>query len=751
MAEFTFNCPQCGAPIEADDSIRGQVAECPYCGKGIVVPRSNMQAGIKQESDHKEITTKCPHCGTLYEVVESFLGQEVICEICGKNFVVTDVKPSAFDSGTDMSAQESVEEGAIRKECAKAIVHGKTLATIAKDKTVALWKSGTKGKVIISETILIVIGIVIGMLIPILRSNKSNSMTNIDRDATNQSVSRRGGMASSYRGTMEQGRLADKGEYKVDDYTWSYSISNGNVTIKSVAPKMGSIKIPSKIGKYYVTSISDWAFYGCSGLTSVTIPNSVTNIGDWAFTDCGGLKSLAIPNSVKSIGLVAFRGCTNLMSVTGGKGVMHISYGAFKDCCKLAKNDFIMVGSMLCDYVGSDKNITIPKGVTYIGGGAFEECKNLTSVIIPNSVTHIGDRAFSSCDGLTSITIPSSVTSIGEYAFAYCSGLTRVTLPNELTVIGEFAFDCCRKLTSITIPASVKNIGYGAFSGCSGLTQINVDKDNTAYTSVNGLLLSKDGRTLINGINGNGKVVIPNSVMNISNCAFNDCEGLTSVTIPASVTNIGSHAFFSCKGLTNVTIPEGVTTIGDWAFACCHLKRVEIPDSVASIGDKAFGYCIYLEDLSIPEAFADVIPSVFEKCVGLSELLAMGRRMSSYFGIDMRRVEVLKSGKTPEYYRKEAELGNARAQYYMGMCYFETGNIAEAAKWFSKAATQGHAGAQFELGYCFCYFIVSSEVDNQVMAMKWWRKAAAQGHKQAIFYLKDAIPADIRNGRRIIY
>lgn len=163
---------------------------------------------------------------------------------------------------------------------------------------------------------------------------------------------------------------------------------------------------------------------------------------------------------------------------------------------------------------------------------------------------------------------------------------------------------------------------------------------------------------------------------------------------------------------------------------------MRIPDSVTRIGDKAFGYCVYLKTISLPEAFADAIPSVFEKCVDLSEM------------IDMRKVSVLNSGRSPEYYRRDAERGEPRAQYYLGMCYLEEKNIAQAEKWFLMVAEKGHAGAQFELGYC--YFIDSSEVDNIFKAMQWWRRAAAKGHKGAIFSL-NMIPDDIRNGRRVIY
>ena len=171
-----------------------------------------------------------------------------------------------------------------------------------------------------------------------------------------------------------------------------------------------------------VTSIGSYAFYGCSGLTSVTIPNSVTSIGSSAFYGCSGLTSVTIPNSVTSIGDYAFSGCSGLTSVT------------------------------------------IPNSVTSIGDYAFYGCSGLTSVTIPNSVTSIGNYAFYGCSGLTSVTIPNSVTSIGDYAFSGCSGLTSVTIPNSVTSIGSYAFSGCSGLTSVIIGSGVLSIGSSAFS-----------------------------------------------------------------------------------------------------------------------------------------------------------------------------------------------------------------------------------------------------------------------------------------------
>ena len=248
----------------------------------------------------------------------------------------------------------------------------------------------------------------------------------------------------------------------------------------------GDIEIPRRViydlKTYTVTSIGVRAFMNCSGLTSVTIPNSVTSIGDYAFCGCG-LTSVTIPNSVTSIGDDAFCGC-DLTSVTIPNSVTSIGEYAFCGC--------------------DLTSVTIPNSVASIGEYAFCGC-DLTSVTIPNSVTFIGDKAFScsrleninvdsendnfsSLDGIlynkdvtnliccpeakTSVTIPNSVTSIGASAFYECRSLTSVTIPNSVTSIGNSTFRNCSRLTSVTIPNSVTSIGYNAFYNCESLKVI---------------------------------------------------------------------------------------------------------------------------------------------------------------------------------------------------------------------------------------------------------------------------------------
>ena len=246
-------------------------------------------------------------------------------------------------------------------------------------------------------------------------------------------------------------------------------LSKGNVAEVTKNPNSysGSVTIPESVtyqeATYSVKTIGREAFWRCTNLTSITIPNSVTSIGTYAFRDCTRLTSITIPNSVTSIGDAAFAG-TSLTSITIPNSVTSISSYAF-DGCPLT-------------------SITIPNSVTSIGDDAFSECTRLTSITIPNSVTSIGDGAFWECTSLTSITIPNSVTSIGAYAFRKCTSLTSITIPNSVTSIRMFTFANCTNLTSITIPNCVWSIGESAFAGCPNLTDITCYRENVPSTSV---------------------------------------------------------------------------------------------------------------------------------------------------------------------------------------------------------------------------------------------------------------------------
>ena len=254
--------------------------------------------------------------------------------------------------------------------------------------------------------------------------------------------------------------------------------------------------------------IEEGAFYYCTGLTSIIIPDGLTSIGEYAFAGCEGLTNITIPNNVTSIGNSAFRNCTGLT------------------------------------------NITIPNNVTSIGGYTFYLCKGLTSVTIPSSVTSIGDLAFKQ-SGLTSINVPYGVTYIGEEAFAKCKNMTSVTLPSTLKTISHLVFDECSSLTNITIPNSVTTLGNEVFEQ-TGLTSITIP--SSVRSVGNGLFYQCTSLSSVT-------FAEPLGIKTINTGTFAGCSALTSLTIPSGITAIGDGGIQDCRNLRTVTIPDTVVSI----------------------------------------------------------------------------------------------------------------------------------------------------------------------------------------------
>ncbi len=258
------------------------------------------------------------------------------------------------------------------------------------------------------------------------------------------------------------------------------------------------------------------------------------------------------------------------------------------------------------EYIEGDWTWTLENGVLTISGTGnmknfehspdvpwSEQRDSITRIVIEEGITGIGDTTFFRCENVTSVEIPSGVTVIGDYAFYSCRSLPGVTIPEGVTSIGANAFAFCDELTDVTIPSSVRSIGEAAFLPCDKLEGIHVDAANRSYTSVDGVLFTKDKTVLIQCPAGLSSYVIPEGVTGIGDYAFYNsrCE-LTSVTIPSGVKSIGNWAFESCEHLTSVTIPSGVTDIGKSAFRwCSELTVISIPASVKSIGVFAFAYC----------------------------------------------------------------------------------------------------------------------------------------------------------------
>jgi hypothetical protein len=314
---------------------------------------------------------------------------------------------------------------------------------------------------------------------------------------------------------------------------FTYTDDGTSITITDYpTTASGAVVIPETIAGKPVTSIGDYAFYKCSGMTSVTIQSGVTRIGDWAFLGCIGLTQITIPAGVISIGKGAFYSCSGL---TG---------------------------------------ITIPSGVASVGDDAFSACSNLTSISLPASLINIGQSAFNGCIKLTVVTIPATVTSIGVNAFSGCAGLAAIEvspdnltynsvegvllnrsktrlirypaaasvsymIPSSVTVIDDFAFSSCKSLASVTLPAGLTQIGKSAFAYCHNLAG----------------------------------VTFPGGLTTIGDDAFNGCKSLKCVTIPAGVTRLGTYAFAFCEALESVSILSNAPIFGWLAFRDSYMLR----------------------------------------------------------------------------------------------------------------------------------------------------------------------------------
>ena len=424
-------------------------------------------------------------------------------------------------------------------------------------------------------------------------------------------------------------------DFEVDGIYYNAIGSQATVTNRGTASSLnnndypGDVNIPPTVtynGKTYsVTAISHSAFYGCSSMTSITIPNSISSIGYYqTFDGCTGLSSIkvandnpyydsrnncnaiietasnkliagckntVIPNTVTSIGNFAFYQCSSLTSIDIPNSVTSIGHSAFNGCSSLASIDIpnsvttiggsaffgtgwynnqpdglVYAGLVAYTYKGTMPNgtsITLRDGTLGIAAGAFYNCKGLISINMPNSVTNIGASAFYGCSSLASLSIPDSVSVpiIGEDTFYGCSSLTSFTIPNNVSLIDKNAFFACTSLTSVTLGNSLTTIGEKAFSFCTSLLSVE----------------------------------IPNTLTTIGESAFYYCYSLTSVTIPNSVTYIDMDAFYGC-GLTSVTIPNSVTYLGYEAFLeCSRLTNVTIGNSISDIYDNTFYGCNALE------------------------------------------------------------------------------------------------------------------------------------------------------------
>jgi len=352
-----------------------------------------------------------------------------------------------------------------------------------------------------------------------------------------------------------------------------------NTIIIDALTSSGAIDVSAET----ITKVSEEAFAGCTGVTSVILPEGVTDIGDYAFKYCNSMTAFTMPSTVTTLGKGAFYGCNQLAT------------------------------------------LTLPSGITRMEDETFYQCFALDHLVIPSGVTHIGTEAFYNCVSLADFTIPTSVVSLGSYAFANTAWLTAqraidpmvilndlflidgstiatasVSVPSGITHIMKSAFEYNSAITSVTLPESVTTIADNAFAGCNNLASIN----------------------------------LPENITSIGSWAFAMCEMLTSLTFPSALTTMADYVLYDCIRLTSFTIPSGVTSIGQAAFYFCSaLTSLVLPSGVTEIGLNAFNNCVSLASITIPVGVTALGNFTFDSCSSLTTIYYEGTTMAQWNAI----------------------------------------------------------------------------------------------------------------------
>ncbi len=265
--------------------------------------------------------------------------------------------------------------------------------------------------------------------------------------------------------------------------------------------------------------------------------------------------------------------------------------------------------------------------LTISGSGEIEEVawepdysSDIKTVVIKNGITTIPEAAFRNCLNLKSISIPGSVTSIGEISFWNCKSLSSVTIPKSVTSIGNHAFNECTGLKTVNYQAETKNTDFAfLFLNCSGITAVNIPSDNTVYSSNDGIVFDKAGKTLLYYPCGKkGTYTVPSGITKIGVRAF--CQGnLSGITIPGSVKEIGKEAFFFCQHLTSAIIPGSIKEIKENTFYNCDLTNLIISEGIKKIGYKAFSVNTSLKKVVLPNSLESIGEEAFF-CTSLTQV-----------------------------------------------------------------------------------------------------------------------------------
>lgn len=395
--------------------------------------------------------------------------------------------------------------------------------------------------------------------------------------------------------------------------------------------EVSSVTLPSTL-----EHIGASAFAGCTSLSYISLPASLISIGDAAFSGCTQMLSVTLPAHLTRIGTQAFAKCTNLnrfvvddenTSFATHDGILmnhdltHVVAFPPNHQQLTANNQqpaTITLPSSTrqidsCAFAYCDKltDITLPEGLLDIESAAFYECTALAHVSLPNSLEGIGMYAFAECKSLTDITIPQSTRRIGDGAFSFCDLLQNIfvssgnthfatldgvlissdkrtlvalpgarkgdyRIPASVDSIAPQAFYGCHLLESVTLPAQMADIGENPFIFCDELKEIHVDNANSAFHSLEGVLLNADKTAIVAVPNAKqGAYAVPEGVTSIPSGPFLNNASLTALSLPTTLVSIADYAFLGCYALSSVNLPQSLSLLGNQAFDdCTNLSQI---------------------------------------------------------------------------------------------------------------------------------------------------------------------------------
>lgn len=483
--------------------------------------------------------------------------------------------------------------------------------------------------------------------------------------------------------------------------------TDSTLTVKGIKDDCEELVIPEFWDGKAVTQIGDYAFYNNSKIKRITVPDSVTKIGASAFCGLKNLEYVDMGNGVEEIGESAFAACKELYKVDFSKALKTIRDYAFFGCEALLSaelcDELVSVGRFAFESATSLRNVKFGRATDKIGDHAFANCELLSEAVFLGSVpSSVGEAVFentahefsiyftnenkeawenqtvfegytvseyeekennsdfSYCDvdgGVElvlyngsdlDVVIPESidgktVIGIGANTFKNTTAKT-VETGDSVIAISENAFSNCHYLESVTFGKNVKTIGDNAFVNCSSLYEFNVSDENESFKATDGILFSKDGKSLVlcpmgkTGIiiiNDNteqiGKlafsqskadaVIMPEKLKTVGYMAFAN-SAMKHVNIPISVINLDKAAFFNCKNLESVNLPESISAIADALFfGCAMLDNVSLPKGVVSIGEEAFAYCEGLKNIELPQGIDTIGFGAFSNCTALESII----------------------------------------------------------------------------------------------------------------------------------